>query len=259
MGTENKTKINRLINQWTTGAPSATSYLVASGFGRDLLVKYKNSGWLEQFGRGAYIRSGDKVDWPGALFTLQTQLGLSVHVGGKTALELKGYAHYLPARQKSVFLYGPRGLALPAWFKGDRFGVEFVVTRTNLFPSKSPDEFSIFREKAFSLRISAAERAMIEMLHLVPRKVGFDEARLIMSNLVTLRPEVVQGLLESCRSFKVKRLFLFMAESEEHVWLSKVDLSKVDLGKGKRMIVSNGRYDSKYRITVPIDREAMTA
>jgi hypothetical protein len=259
MGTENKTKINRLINQWTTGAPSATSYLFASGFSRDLLVKYKNSGWLEPFGRGAYIRFGDKVDWPGALFTLQTQLGLPVHAGGKTALERKGYAHYLPARQKRVFLYGPRGLALPAWFQGDRFGVEFVVTRTNLFPAESRDGFSEFREKDFAVRISAAERAMLEMLHLVPRKVGFDEARLVMGNLLTLRPEVVQGLLEACRSVKVKRLFLYMAESHEHAWLSKVDVSKVDLGKGKRMIVSNGRYDPKYRITVPVDREAMTA
>ena len=258
MSTDSKTKINRLINQWTTGTPSATSSMVASGFGRDLLVKYKNSGWLEPFGRGAYIRSGDKVDWPGALFTLQTQLGLFVHAGGKTALERKGYAHYLPARQMRVFLYGPRGLALPVWFKGDRFGVEFVVTRTNLFPPESREGFSEFKEKDFSVRISAPERAMMEMLHLVPQKVGFDEARLVMGNLVTLRPEVVQRLLEACGSVKVKRLFLYMAESQEHEWLSKVDLSKVDLGKGKRMIVSHGRYDPKYRITVPVDREGMT-
>ena len=67
MGTESKTKINRLINLWVVGTPSATSYLAASGFGRDLLVKYKNSGWLKPFGRGAYIRSGDKVGWPGAM------------------------------------------------------------------------------------------------------------------------------------------------------------------------------------------------
>jgi hypothetical protein len=259
MGTENKTKINRLIDQWTIGSPGVTSSLATSGFSRDLLVKYKNSGWLEPFGRGAYIRSGDKVDWPGALFTLQTQLGLPVHAGGKTALERKGYAHYLPARQMRVFLYGPRGLALPAWFTGDRFGVEFVVTRTNLFPPESHEGFSEFKEKDFSVRISAPERAMMEMLHLVPRKVGFDEARLVMGNLVTLRPEVVQRLLEACRSVKVKRLFLYMAESQEHEWLSKVDLSKVDLGKGKRMIVSHGRYDPKYRITVPVDREGMTA
>ena len=258
MDTDIKTKINRLISQWTMGAPSATSFMVASGFSRDLLVKYKNSGWIEPFGRGAYIRCGDKVDWPGALFTLQRQLGLPVHAGGKTALERKGYAHYLPERQTRIFLYGPRGLILPAWFRGDRLGVDFVVTRTNLFPPENHEGFSEFKEKDFSVRISAPERAMLEMLHLVPRKIGFDEARLVMGNLVALRPELLQRLLEECRSVKVKRLFLYMAESQEHAWLSKVDLSKVDLGKGKRMIVSHGRYNPKYRITVPVDREKMT-
>lgn len=259
MGTETKTKINRLINQWTVGTPSATSYLSASGFGRDLLVKYKNSGWLEPFGRGAYIRAGDRVTWLGALYTLQTQFAFPVHAGGKTALELKGYAHYLPAKQNKVFLYGPQGLILPAWFREDRFDVKFVVTRTHLFPADSLEGFTEFQEKDFSVRISAPERAMLEMLHLAPLKVGFDEARLVMGNLVTLRPEVVQGLLEACRSVKVKRLFLYMAENQEHAWLSNVDLSRVDLGKGKRMIVSHGRYDPKYQITVPVDREGMTA
>jgi hypothetical protein len=258
MGTENKTKINRLIDEWTVGAPGTTSSLAYSGFSRDLLTKYKNSGWLEPFGRGAYIRSGDKVDWPGALYTLQTQLCLPVHAGGKTALERKGFAHYLPATQKRIFLYGPRGLVLPAWFTGDRFGVEFVMTRTNLLPTHLKDGFTEFKEKDFPVRISAPELAMLEMLHLVPQKVGFDEARLVMGNLTTLRPEVVQGLLEACRSVKVKRLFLYMAENQELPWLTKVDPSKVDLGKGKRMVVQKGRYDAKYRITVPLDREGMT-
>ena len=257
MSIENKTKINRLINQWTAGAPSATSYLSASGFGRDLLVKYKNSGWLEPFGRGAYIRSGDKVDWLGALYTLQTQLRLSVHAGGKTALERKGYAHYLPAKQNRVFLYGPRGLTLPSWFKGDRFALQLVVTRTNLFPKDTSEGFTEFKEKDLSVTISAPERAAMEMLHLVPRDVGFNESQLIMENLVTLRPDVVQRLLEICRSVKVKRLFLYMAERQEHSWLSKLDLSKIDLGKGKRMIIPHGRYDAKYQITVPADREGM--
>ncbi|HDQ03587.1 MAG TPA: hypothetical protein ENN23_03320 [Deltaproteobacteria bacterium] len=259
MSTESKTKINRLIDQWTIGAPGATSYLTASGFSRDLLVKYKNSGWLESFGRGAYIRSGDKVGWLGALYALQTQLGLFVHAGGKTALELRGYAHYLPAKLNKVFLYGPRGLILPAWFKEDRFDVKFVVTRTNLFPPDSRKGFTDFKERDFSVRVAAPERAAMEMLHLVPKVVGFDEAQLIMENLVTLRPDVVQGLLTVCRSVKVKRLFLYMADRQEHNWFSKLDLSKVDLGKGKRMIVPNGRFNAKYQITVPIDREGRPA
>ncbi len=255
MATKSKTKINRLISQWSAGTSGATSYLVDSGFSRDLLIKYKNSGWLESFGRGAYIRAGDKVEWPGALYTLQNQLSLPVHAGGKTALQLKGYAHYLPARQNKVFLYGPRGLILPAWFKQDRFGVQFVVTRTNLFPTDRREGFTDFRERDFSVRIAAPERAAMEMLHLVPREVGFDEAQLIMENLVALRTDVVQRLLAACRSIKVKRLFLYMAEKKEHTWLLKLDLSKVDLGKGKRMIVPHGRFDAKYQITVPATRE----
>ena len=99
----------------------------------------------------------------------------------------------------------------------------------------------------------------MEMLHLVPKEIGFEEAQLIMENLVTLRPDVVQGLLAACRSVKVKRLFLYMAERQEHPWLSKLDLSKISLGKGKRMIIPNGRFDAKYQITVPIDREGNPA
>jgi len=255
MATKSKTKINRLISQWSAGTSGATSYLVDSGFSRDLLIKYKNSGWLESFGRGAYIRAGDKVEWPGALYTLQNQLSLPVHAGGKTALQLKGYAHYLPARQNKVFLYGPRGLILPAWFKQDRFGVQFVVTRTNLFPTDRREGFTDFRERDFSVRIAAPERAAMEMLHLVPKEVGFAEAQLIVENLVALRTDVVLRLLEACRSVKVKRLFLYMAEKKDHTWLSKLDLPKVVLGKGKRMIVRHGRLDAKYQITVPVDHE----
>ncbi|HOD98048.1 MAG TPA: type IV toxin-antitoxin system AbiEi family antitoxin domain-containing protein, partial [Syntrophales bacterium] len=81
------------------------------------------------------------------------------------------------------------------------------------------------------------------------------EAQLIMENLVALRTDVVQRLLAACRSIKVKRLFLYMAEKKEHTWLLKLDLSKVDLGKGKRMIVPHGRFDAKYQITVPATRE----
>jgi len=50
-----------------------------------------------------------------------------------------------------------------------------------------------------------------------------------------------------------------MAERQEHTWLSKLDLSKINLGKGKRMIIPNGRFDAKYQITVPVDREGNPA
>lgn len=251
MGNDMKSKINRLVSQWTRGTPSTAYYLNSKGFSHDLLTRYKKSGWIQSFGRGAYILNGDKVDWHGALYTLQSQLGLNVLPGGKTALELKGYAHYLPSGKRTIFLYGTHGLILPTWFSKDRLDVNILLIRTNLFPVDKELGISEFKEKDLILKISAPERAALEMLHLVPGKVGFDEALLIMENLATLRSELVQRLLTTCRSIKVKRLFMFMAEKNGHSWVSELDVSKLDLGKGKRMIVPNGRLDKKYLITVP--------
>lgn len=251
MRNETISKINRLIRQWPRGTAATASYLSTEGFSHDLLTKYKKSGWIQSFGRGAYILYGDHVEWPGALYTLQAQLGLNVHPGGKTALELKGYAHYLHTGKRKIFLYGKQGQVLPNWFKGKRLGVDIIMTRTNLFPKDSQEGLSEFKERDFSIKISSPERAAMEMLHLVPGKVGFDEAFLIMENLATLRSEIVRRLLFMCRSVKVRRLFMFMAEKHGHPWVSDLDVSKLDLGKGKRMIVSKGRFDRKYRITVP--------
>ena len=52
---------------------------------------------------------------------------------------------------------------------------------------------------------------------------------------------------------KVKRLFLYLADKAGHEWLSYINLDKVDLGSGKRAIVSDGVYNHcfKYQITVP--------
>jgi hypothetical protein len=148
---------------------------------------------------------------------------------------------------------------LPAWFSGERLGVSLLVTRTSLFPGKSPEGFSEWKEREFSIRISSPERAAMEMLYLVPQKISFEESLLITESLVTLRPEVVQRLLEMCRFVKVKRLFMYMAEKHRHPWVEKLDLSQIDLGKGKRRIVPGGELNSKYKITVPREQREGTA
>jgi tRNA-binding EMAP/Myf-like protein len=98
----------------------------------------------------------------------------------------------------------------------------------------------------------------MEMLYLVPEKVSFEESLLIMESLVTLRPEIVQKLLEICRFVKVKRLFMYMAKKHRHPWVEKLDLSRIDFGSGKRRIVSGGELDPKYQITVPRERREGT-
>ena len=102
------------------------------------------------------------------------------------------------------------------------------------------------------------ERAAMEVLYLVPQKISFEESLLIIESLVTLRPEVVQKLLEMCRFVKVKRLFMYMAEKHRHPWVEKLDLLPIDLGKGKRRIVSGGELNPKYNITVPREQREGT-
>jgi len=251
MGNEKKSKINQLISKWPRGTVATASYLKQQGFTYDLLTKYRRSGWIKSFGQGAYTLTEDRVEWPGALYAVQSQLKLEVHAGGKTALELKGYGHYVPEETRALFLYTQPRMVLPAWFSGGRFDLRLVVTRTSLFPENNREGFSEWREREFSIRISSPERAAMEMLYLVPEKVSFEESLLIMESLVTLRPETVQKLLEICHFVKVKRLFMYMAEKHRHPWVEKLDLSRIDFGRGKRRIVSGGELDTKYQITVP--------
>ena len=72
-----------------------------------------------------------------------------------------------------------------------------------------------------------------------------------LDGLTTLRPSVVQELLETCTSAKVKRFFLWSAETHQHAWVSRLDASRIDMGKGKRQLYKGGVFDQKYQITVP--------
>ena len=103
----------------------------------------------------------------------------------------------------------------------------------------------------YRVKVSAPERAMMEVRERVPLVDSYEEARLLMEGAHDSASRIVQSLLEKCASVKVKRLFMLLAENCKHAWVQKVDLSKVDFGKGKRALVKGGRFDSKYKITVP--------
>ena len=89
------------------------------------------------------------------------------------------------------------------------------------------------------------------MYYLAPKSQPLLEVFELMEGLNNLRPAAVQGLLESCNSVKVKRLFLYMAVKVGHEWFNRINRDQIDLGSGKRAVVKNGVYISKYEITVP--------
>lgn len=252
MTSEPRSKLNRLLTAWPQGAVAVSRWLEAQGAYQQLVHEYEKSGWIRRIGHGAYVRAGDSVEWSGGLHALQEQLKLPVHAGAKTALQMQGYGHFLPmGKGGTVSLFGSPGTRLPAWFRQYDWGVALRYTTTTLF-ADDPNTGLTKKELAtYAITVSAPERAIMEALYLVPEEESFEEAALLMEGLTTLRPRLVQSLLEQCHSVKVKRLFMVLAEACNHAWVKKLDLSKVDFGKGKRMIVKGGRLDTKYNITVP--------
>jgi hypothetical protein len=244
-------KLNQLLNNWSPGTVYLSSWLKKKGYSSDLVRDYKKGNWITTIGDNAVARSGDKVTWEGGVYALQSQLALPVHVGGKTSLEIAGYAHYLRFENKKVYLFGSAGTRLPAWFKNYDWGVKIKFISSNLLSDADTPALTEKPFGAFSIKCSAPERAIMEELYLVPQKESFEEAFHLMEGLTTLRPALVQKLLENCSSVKVKRIFMFMAEKANHPWVKKLDLKKIDFGKGKRVLVKGGSFDKKHQITVP--------
>ena len=254
MNRHNSSKINHLIKAWPRGTVALQSWLTKQGVYRQLADSYRQTAWLERIGPGAFKLAGDRVDWTGGVYALQQQLHLPVHIAGKTALEMQGYAHFLPlGKRASVWVFGALGTKLPAWFKKYDWGHQVRYVTVDLFGKEKGLGLALVAKDmdSYSVTIAAAERAILELLHLVPHDSSFDGALHLMEGLTTLRPELVQTLLERCWSVKVKRLFLFMAEKCNHPWVPKLNLSKIKLGRGKRLVVKGGQFNPKYQITVP--------
>ncbi len=251
-------KINKLLKLWPHGTVALSNWLESQGVYQQLAHKYEQTAWFERVGYGAFVRAGDKVDWQGALYAIQHHANLSIHVGAKTALELQGHTHFVAAGRKNVFLFGAPRALLPTWFKKKDWGVSIRYATPELFSGTRDQGITQKNYESFSIRVSSRERAILELLYLIPAEQEYEGAKLLFEGLRTLRPSLVQSLLESCKSIKVKRLFLHLAEATSQPWFEDLNISKVDLGKGKRVIAEGGHFDSKYNISVPKIHEGGT-
>jgi len=242
-------KINLVLQEWPNRTVATARWLQSKGVDHRLADQYVRSGWLNRLGHGAYTRPGSNVDWPGGVNALQTQLGLDIHLGARTALEMHGYAHYLAFHGREVFLFGNTGSRLPSWFVRNQWSQSVTLVRSGAFQD-SPANASILEVDGIELNSAYLELAALEMIYLVPNRQDYEEAERIMESLNILRPQIVQHLLERCSSVKTKRLFMHVAERCSLPWVSKVDLSKVDFGSGRRSIHIGGKLSAKYNLVV---------
>lgn len=238
-----------MLDQHKPGTVCLGAWLESLSISNDLQKRYRRSGWLAAIGKGAFVRPDDTVGWQGGLYALQAQAGLPIHAGAMTALSMQGKAHYVRMGAEQVYLFAPPKTPHPAWFKNHDWGKGIQLVRTSILPNGVG--LTEHEEKTFSIRISAPERAVLECLHLAPDAVDLVECAQVMEGLTTLRPKILQPLLEQCGSIKVKRLFLYLASRAGHDWVNRLDPSKLELGTGDRTVTKGGVYIAQYGITVP--------
>lgn len=251
MNQYSETKINKILQDLPHNAVATTRWLGQYGVGSDLLHRYKQSHWFTTIGHGAVLRTGDKPTWVGAVYALQEQLELSIHIGGKSAIGYQGHAHYLPMGKEIVTLYCHYRTDIPKWFKDYDWHVNLKIKAISLFSSNAEGNLKKMEIDGFHLSISSLERAIIEILADVPNNQSLDEAFKIMETLNTLNPKILQTLLEICNSKKVKRVFLLLAEKANHQWFQRLKVEKIDIGSGNRVLYKGGVLNKKYKVTVP--------
>jgi hypothetical protein len=267
-------KLNQLERLLPEGLLVDSAWLSSRGYSTSLRTKYVASGWLEQSARRVYRRPRGQLSWQQTVISLQTLLGYRLAVGGRTALELQGYAHYLSQGSSEVHLHGPT--KPPNWLATLPLEERFVYRNSVplfgsdleeiIFPSLVSSHAGERDERSFQdaglrslawgqwdwpLTVSAPERAILELLDELPDHESFHQVDVLMEGLSDLAPRRLQKLLVRCRSVKVKRLFFFFADRHRHAWLKRVERAAVDLGSGKRMLVKEGKLDPAYQITVP--------
>ncbi|MHC2288145.1 AbiEi antitoxin N-terminal domain-containing protein [Bradyrhizobium barranii] len=106
-------KLNFLEHTLPEGLLVDAGWMTKHGYSTGLRSQYVSAGWLVQPTRGTFKRPLGTLTWQKAVISLQTLLARPLIVGGRTALELQGFSHYLRAGQTVVYLYGPH--APPGW------------------------------------------------------------------------------------------------------------------------------------------------
>ena len=88
LGTD--TNLKKVIDLVRQKGVLTASYLRKEGISYQSMLEYRKSGWLESLGVGAFCGRCAKPSLDIALVALAEQLGLPLHLGGRSALARRG-------------------------------------------------------------------------------------------------------------------------------------------------------------------------
>ena len=260
-------RLKPLLDKVPPGFMVDTPWLRAQGIDPKSIHNYVARGWLERIIRGVYrrplpqgVQSSSGTSWEILLLSLQWVMKRDVHLGGESALDLAGHAHYVGlGGLPRVHFYGHA----PPWLKRLPTQAKIVMHRSALFGDDLTgviDAAHDTEEPAravnvwrWPIKASSPERAVLEALDELPNHASFDNLDKIFEGLTTLRPRQLMTLLTLCRSVKVRRLFFVFADRHRHPWRKHLNTSRVGFGSGPRALVKGGRLHPVHRIYVPED------
>lgn len=243
------TKIQQILGVAPRGSVLFGSWLSSRGLDARGQYSYMKSGWLDRMSKGVYKIHGTTPTLMATISSYNSQLGKSCIVGAYTALELRGYSHYLPMGKPIAYLFTDKTNKLPSWLLKGEWDMDIRYMTTSFLG----DELfggEILTVNQSDLLVSSPERAILECLNLPDAASSLLDIYYIMEGMTTLRPKLVQTLLEACTSQKVKRLFLYMSEKAGHSWFKAIELDNINLGTSRFMITPTGKYIKKYNMTV---------
>ncbi len=248
MSIDSNNKLNQLLQKKNQGGLYFSARLKENGYSDQLLKRYRDSGWLTALSKGVMYRTGDTLRSFSVLESYNSQLAKKYHIAAHSALELTGFNHYVPMGRAVLMIGHPKQEPVPAWMKSLNLDYSLKFFSPETF---SKPQFVLFNTNYPHILSSVPEQAFLECILLAPTYYSYVDLYYIMEQLTTLRPEIVQELLENTNNLKVKRMFLYMAEKAAHYWFESLYPEKIKLGTGKHQLVENGVYIPKYKITVP--------
>ncbi len=230
MATIRASKLNALYTQLAPGAPLTAADLAPLGISADLAVHYVRAGWLTRLARGVYCRPNDTLALYPSLQLLQRRFE-GLHVGGKSALDWYTLRQYV-AQQPMLHLYGWKAARLPGWFT-ERFPAEYHRKRLFDEQPNALRHVGPFEKRSGAPKVSAPERALLELLSEVGVRQPLQEARELVESTYSLRFDVLRELLQHCTSVKTVRLCLQLGREGSLPWATKLDPSTLPTGSDR--------------------------
>ena len=107
------TKIQQIIEAEPHISLLFGDWLSRQGLDAKEQYAYMKRGWLDRISKGVYVLQGKVPTLLNAIAAYNKQLDKHCIIGAYTALELRGYSHYLSLGKPSAYLFTDRFNKIP--------------------------------------------------------------------------------------------------------------------------------------------------